>query len=113
MKILFELENSDLDIEFTPAFRMPGNYSDKTKVQWELSDCTDTKHLDDVLIEFRQKSPFTNQMLVWKTCDCYADTIREVLKPDQVQDGVKIENINLAKVLADRCNPKTIPINPT
>ena len=52
MKILFELENSDLDIEFTPAFRMPGNYSDKTKVQWELSDCTDTKHLDDVLIEF-------------------------------------------------------------
>ena len=52
MKILFELENSDLDIEFTPDFRMPGNYSDTTKVQWELSDCTDTKHLDDVLIEF-------------------------------------------------------------
>ena len=52
-------------------------------------------------------------MLVWETCDCYADTIREILTPDQVQGGKKIIDINLAKVLAERCNPKTIPINPT
>jgi len=63
-------------------------------------------------LNFRQKNPFLNQMLVWKTCDCYADTIRELLTPEQVQDGVKIEHINLSKVLAERCNPVIEPINP-
>ena len=54
-----------------------------------------------------------NQVLVWKTCDCYTDTIREVLTPEQVDDGEKILEINLAKVLSDRCNQEIPPINPT
>ena len=51
MKIEFHLEDSDLDIEFTPDFRMPGNYSDTTKVQWELSDSPDKDSLDGLLSE--------------------------------------------------------------
>ena len=43
---------------------------------------------------FRQKNPYMNQVLVWKTCDCYTDTIREVLTPEQVDDGEKILEIN-------------------
>ena len=62
---------------------------------------------------FRQKNPYMNQVLVWKTCDCYTDTIREVLTPEQVDDGEKILEINLAKVLSDRCNQEIPPINPT
>ena len=54
-----------------------------------------------------------NQVLVWKTCDCYADTIREVLTPEQIDNGKKITEINLANLLSERCNPAIEPINPT
>ena len=57
MEIIFELEDSDLVIEFTPDFRMPGNYSDTTKVQWKLQYDANKKHLDDVQLEFSSESP--------------------------------------------------------
>ena len=51
MEIHFELEDSDIDVEFVADFRMP-NHSDQTKVQWELSNSTDKEFVDDVLIRF-------------------------------------------------------------
>ena len=57
MEIHFELEDSDIDVEFKPDFRMPGNYSDTTKVQWELSDSPDKDSLDGVLIQFPSEEP--------------------------------------------------------
>ena len=57
MKIEFHLEDSDLDIEFTPDFLMPGNYSDTPKVQWNLQYDANKKHLDDVQLEFSSESP--------------------------------------------------------
>jgi hypothetical protein len=54
-----------------------------------------------------------NQVLVWKTCDCYTDTIRGILKPEEVDNGVRIKEINLAKVLLEQCKLEIQPINPT
>ena len=63
---------------------------------------------------WRQKNPFLNQMLVWKTCDCYTDLIREKLTPEEAAKGEeKIKSINLSKLLADKCNPELLPQNPT
>ncbi len=53
-----------------------------------------------------------DQMTVWKTCDCYSDTVREVLTPEEIEDGNKVAEINLTKILSDRCNTVIIP-NPT
>ncbi len=54
-----------------------------------------------------------NQILVWQTCDCYTDTIREMLTPEEVQKEKIIKEVNLTKILADKCNPKVLPQNPT
>tara|TARA_R100000656_G_scaffold72290_2_gene53973 strand:- start:1554 stop:1721 length:168 start_codon:yes stop_codon:yes gene_type:complete len=54
-----------------------------------------------------------NQVLVWKTCDCYTDTIRGVLNPEEVDNGIKIKEVNLSKILSDKCNPTVEPLNPT
>ena len=57
MEIIFELENSDIEIEFTPDFdwvhkTQPGrNKSDFTKVQWELQDRGGTTIVADVQLE--------------------------------------------------------------
>ena len=57
MEIIFELENSDIEIEFTPDFdwvhkTQPGrNKSDFTKVQWELQDRGGTAIVADVQLE--------------------------------------------------------------
>ena len=53
-------------------------------------------------------------MLVWKTCDCYTDLIREKLTPEEAAKGEeKIKSIYLSKLLADKCNPELLPQNPT
>ena len=49
MEIILELE-CGLDVEFEPDFRLP-NHSDKTKVRWKLTDCSDKDSLDGVLIQ--------------------------------------------------------------
>ena len=57
MEIIFELENSDIEIEFTPDFdwvhkTQPGRFkSDFTKVQWKLQDRGGTAIVADVLLE--------------------------------------------------------------
>ena len=53
------------------------------------------------------------QILVWQICDCYTDTIREKLTPEEVQREEIIKEVNLTKLLADKCNPKVFPQNPT
>ena len=62
---------------------------------------------------WRQKNPFLNEILVWKTCDCYTDVIREKLTPENVNREEVIKDINLSKLLSDKCNPELIPQNPT
>jgi len=57
MEIIFELENSDIDVEFKPDWVSTENHGDHTKVQWKLQDTPDTKHLDDVQLEFSSESP--------------------------------------------------------
>ena len=36
MRIKFELENSDIECDFTPDFRVSANYTDETKISWRL-----------------------------------------------------------------------------
>ena len=36
MEIKFELENSDIECDFVPDFRVSANYTDQTKVSWRL-----------------------------------------------------------------------------
>ena len=38
MEIKFVLEDSDIECDFVPDFRMSANYTDETKVSWRLSD---------------------------------------------------------------------------
>ena len=54
MEILFELEDSELVIEFTPDFKLP-NYAKHSKVQWELSNRPDKSNLDDLFIELPEE----------------------------------------------------------
>ena len=64
-------------------------------------------------LSFRQKNPFLSQDIVWKACDCYTDVIRQELTLEQVEGSKKIIDINLQKILIERCNPKIVPpINP-
>ena len=64
-------------------------------------------------LSFRQKNPFLPQDIVWKACDCYTDVIRQELTPEEVKGSKEIIDINLQKILIERCNPKIVPpINP-
>lgn len=63
-------------------------------------------------ISFQKNSPFLQQEIVWRACDCYADVIREELTPEEVEGPKPITSIDLKKVLVERCNPKLVP-NPT
>ena len=64
MEIIFELENSDIEIEFTPDFdwvhkTQPGrNKSDFTKVQWELQDRGGTAIVADVQLELPDETTY-------------------------------------------------------
>jgi len=64
MEIIFELENSDIEIEFTPDFdwvhkTQPGrNKSDFTKVQWELQDRGGTAIVADVQLQFPDETTY-------------------------------------------------------
>jgi hypothetical protein len=64
-------------------------------------------------VSWRHKHPYISQVLVWQICDCYTDTIREKLTPEEVQREEIIKEVNLTKLLADKCNPKVFPQNPT
>mgnify|MGYP003153579298 CR=1 FL=1 len=63
MEIIFELEDSDLEIDFTPDFdwmykKHPGkNRADYSKVQWELSDPGSKGTLAVVQYEFSDEKP--------------------------------------------------------
>ena len=64
MEIIFELENSDIEIEFTPDFdwvhkTQPGrNKSDFTKAQWELQDRGGTAIVADVQLELPNETTY-------------------------------------------------------
>lgn len=63
-------------------------------------------------INWRQKNPLVPQPIVWATCDCYTDVIREILTPEEIEGSKTIAEKELSKVLADKCNPRTLPVNP-
>ena len=64
-------------------------------------------------LSFRQKNPFLPQDIVWKACDCYSDVIRQELTPEEVEGSKEIIDVNLQKMLIERCNPKIVPpVNP-
>ena len=64
-------------------------------------------------VSWRQKNPFIDQVALWKVCDCYTDTIRELLTPEEAQGAEAIKKVNLTKVLSEKCNPIIPPIKPT
>ena len=53
------------------------------------------------------------QTILWHVCDCYTDTIREELTPEEVGGQEKITRIDLTKVLTEKCNTMIPPVNPT
>ena len=53
------------------------------------------------------------QTILWQVCDCYTDTIREELTPEEVDGQEKITRIDLTKVLTEKCNTMIPPVNPT
>ena len=64
-------------------------------------------------LSFKQKNSFLPQDIVWQACDCYTDVIRQELTPEQVKGSKEIIDINLQKMLIERCNPKIVPpVNP-
>ena len=51
MEIKLHLENSDLDIDFEPDFRMQ-NCCDEKRIKWILSDKDDKGTVANVFVEF-------------------------------------------------------------
>ena len=64
-------------------------------------------------VSWKQKNPFMPQTLLWQVCDCYTDTIRKNLTPEEVDGQEKITRIDLTKVLTEKCNTMIPPIKPT
>ena len=54
MEILLELE-CGIDVEFEPDWVPTENCGDHYKVQWQLSDCSDTRCMDDVFCVFSKE----------------------------------------------------------
>jgi hypothetical protein len=48
MEIKFELEDSDIECDFVPDFRMSKNYTDETKISWRLSDKRSSNYVGNV-----------------------------------------------------------------
>ena len=64
-------------------------------------------------VNWRNKNPFRDQIKLWQVCDCYTDTIRELLSPQEVNGPENIKKVKLTKVLAERCNQIIPPVKPT
>jgi len=47
MEIIFEFENSDIDVVFTSDF-VPGNRGDQTKISWNLHDGSHSRNVANV-----------------------------------------------------------------
>ena len=64
MEIIFELEDEDIEIEFTPDFdwvhqTQPGsNRSDTSSVQWQLHNPGGTAIMADVQYEFSNETTY-------------------------------------------------------
>ena len=56
MEIKFELEDSDIVVDFIPDFRMSTNYTDQTKVSWRLSGSRDAWDVGILRDEFQAES---------------------------------------------------------
>ena len=52
VEIKFELEDSDIECDFTPDFRMSANHTDETKISWRLSDSKSTGNVVVLCPEF-------------------------------------------------------------
>ncbi len=54
-----------------------------------------------------------NQIILWRVCDCYTDTIRELLTPEETDGPENLKKVQLTKVLAEKCNSMIPPVKPT
>ena len=64
-------------------------------------------------VSWRQKNPFIEPVTLWKVCDCYTDTIRELLTPEETDGPETIKKVKLTKILAEKCNSIIPPVKPT
>ena len=62
MEITFELENSDLVIDFEPEF-LCGNVSDQTQVQWQLHNRGNSHTLANVFNRIRDAEDSSYDLL--------------------------------------------------
>ena len=63
MEIKFELENSDIECDFVPDFRVSANYTDQTKVSWRLSGSRDAWDVGILRDEFQSESTIYSPVL--------------------------------------------------
>ena len=63
MEIKFELENSDIECDFVPDFRVSANYTDQTKVSWRLSGSGDAWDVGILCDEFQAESTIYSPVL--------------------------------------------------
>ena len=82
MRIKFELENSDIECDFTPDFRMSANYADETQVSWRLSDNRSAADLTASL----SQSHITMRQDAFAKAAAGITTIGEVLRATQDTD---------------------------
>ena len=57
MEITFELENSDIVVDFEPDFRVQTNTTDQTAVSWRLSGRGSTLNVGILCPELSDESP--------------------------------------------------------
>ena len=56
MEIRFELEDSDIECDFVPDFRMSANYTDETQISWRLSNRNASINVGVLCPEFQDES---------------------------------------------------------
>ena len=65
MEITFELENSDIVVDFVPDFRVQTNTTDQTKVSWRLPNRKSTLNVEFLCEEFSTESPTDSTVFSW------------------------------------------------
>ena len=78
MEVIFEPEDSDLNIEFEPDFDLAVNCTDIEKVQWSFQDGTHTGVVASLLGSTPEhEHPPTRLLPIVRLCDrCNEDIIR-------------------------------------
>ena len=65
MEITFELENSDIVVDFVPDFRVQTNTTDQTKVSWRLPNRKSSLNVEFLCEEFSTESPTDSTVFSW------------------------------------------------